>query len=134
MTAMTQPVPPAHFQPPPVPSGRPERVKVETAGNDALEQYFMLLEQRKAEAAEASARVDELRDAIQAELFRAHPGNAMPLKAFDIPAHPSGYHPAYTIAWRTPRRFNRDDFDRDYPGIYESYLRYGKGHWETREK
>jgi len=34
------------------------------------------------------------------------------------------------LAWRTPRKFNRKLFSQVYPGVYEKFMEYGKGHWE----
>lgn len=49
-----------------------------------------------------------------------------------IPAHirfaGTSARPPWNLDWKIERRFNRDRFDADHPGVYESY-RDAKGGW-----
>jgi hypothetical protein len=77
----------------------------------------------KAREAEAGAEADSLTAAIKNELTLACQGRTK--VDIDSPGRER-----LRLAWRTKRLFNRDQFDRTYPGLYDQFLRWGKGYWE----
>ena len=85
-----------------------------------------LLERRdmaKARAEEAAAEADALTAAIKNELTLACAGRTK--VDIDSPGRER-----LRLAWRTPRKFNRTQFNRVYPGLYEKFMEYTQGHWE----
>ena len=90
----------------------------------------MLDELELAKAAVTDA--EKARDQLIADIKAQGVAAATAINGGTIPAHirfaGTSARPPWNLDWKIERRFNRDRFDADHPGVYESY-RDAKGGW-----
>jgi hypothetical protein len=74
------------------------RVKIEPVQGSRLESLLCEYNSAKESEDAAKAKAEELRQAIRSELQDGFDPENLP-DAFDVPAHPRGAYPAYSLSW-----------------------------------
>lgn len=111
------------FVQPPIPEPAPVAVD---AGSDAeLEQLHALFGQLKADADEATKRLNAVKDAIKVKLNERDPE----ARRFLLTGEGG---PALSLAYTVTNRFDSRRFRKDKPETYDQYLTES-GSWSLRE-
>lgn len=82
-------------------------------------------------AAQVSA-LKEQAETLDAALKQKLTGMVPPGTAV-INVPPGNHTAALRLGWNTPRKFDRDAFDRAYPGVYERFMVYATPGWGWRK-
>lgn len=104
---------------------RPQRQLVTAPPGSRLESLLASYEAVKAASDEASGRLENLKDAIKAEVTAAYPG----VPALTLAGGPG--MPVLSMTYVTSWRFDSKKLKDDDPHTYVRYARQG-GHWELR--
>jgi hypothetical protein len=117
----TPPAPP----PAPVPPSPPE---FDVTPDAELEDLLMRFEIAKTALADAEQQKNALDAAIKTRLTALAPPGT---KVINVP--PGRYRPAMRLGWNTPRKFDRQAFDRAYPHVYDRFLTWAAPGWGWRK-
>lgn len=112
----------------PAPPPKPEPPLVTPAPGDPLDELLGQMAAAQAQADEAKARLDAIRDRIKVMLTAAYP------RIGTIDIAPGQYRPGYRLAWRTPRGLDTDALKREARDVYNRFLVWQKPYWELRKR
>ena len=124
------------YSQPAQPAAKPPPVFVAPEPGTPLEQLMTMLEAAEAELAEARERAADLQEKAEAwgiHLATAANGGVIPGR---IIIAGSAAWTGRNLTWHGgDRKFNREQFDTDHPGLYERYMTgRKKAYWEFRKQ
>ena len=88
-----------------------------------IEQLLDDLETARARVKDAESAVRSIRAGITNELTALYP------QVPEVGIAAGRNRPAYRMHWVTPRKFDKDRFEKEQPAAYASYLAWGTPHW-----